>query len=183
MSEIIRPPREMVLWAKNKLRELGISEIDQYPDDFLAAVIGAGVSWFYSPTGSEQFNKMFGLTREEGKETHTYKVVDGFGNQRQVKHDDMVFFSTIFAKGQPISANQLIVEKKSVIFCDECGMGGHCPKEIRDKYTGKTKHICNHCLVHNESLREHGDNARCTGCPAKGCDYWNTYNQHLRRVV
>ena len=163
----------MIAGIKRTLRGLGIHEIDQVGEEMVAVIAAATISWLKKPDGVETFSNAFGIRKVEGKADKKYIIRNGMNVAREVSHDDIAWFYTLFVRGQITDPDLLEEIDKPVMFCDACGMGGHCPIEVRDRETGKAQHYCNHCLLGQEdpNLRIEGDSKKCWSCPAAACDY------------
>jgi len=153
----------------NLLSELGI-DIDS---DLVSVVVAAYEKHLTSGfEGKQHIVDLFSFDWEQGDSDTHYQTISGMGElSEEVNGKDMYFLKTAVIRGEFVPMKNLVsrpIEKKA---CDGCAGIAHCTKTVLSPYNGKVETQCNHCLIHDERMRQEGDPSGCRECNVTMCDH------------
>lgn len=140
----------------------------------MAEVVFAGViEWVKTAEGAKFFGEILGFDIEEGRSDTDYIVMDGFGREKRISAQDVLFLGAAVISGEPTSMRLVKQSEKPVKSCDFCNVISHCVKSVKNQLTHERALACNNCLVHNDntSLREEGDPGACHSCVKIECPF------------
>ncbi len=137
----------------------------------IEVVFGGVIEWVKTAEGAKFFGDLLGFDIQEGRSDTEYIVMDGFGRERTVTPEQVLFLGAAVINGEPMSMRLVRQNELPVKQCDLCGLESHCVKPVKNEETHETVLACNNCLVHNDitSLRNEGDSGMCHDCVKIEC--------------
>lgn len=126
-----------------------------------------------SKEGANFVGDLLGFDIEEGRSDTEYVVMDGFGREKKVSPQQILFLGAAVINGEPTPMSLVKQTEKMTKTCDLCNLDSHCVKSVKNQETKELVLACNNCLVHNHitSLREEGDTQECHDCVRTECAF------------
>lgn len=145
-----------------KLSSLGI----EVPKNIAEVIVAAHEDYLFNTNeGRETIVNNCDFAWEEGDDREIYLHGKDTYTGQQV-----YFLKACVIAGDFVSPHQVLVKRRDLEQCGECGKKVHCTRLVKGPPLGDKINLCNHCLIHIDNSSS-GGMKECERCPELACEH------------